>query len=60
MQFNANLFLSLALALSASAAPLVADSTPVVANSEANVLEKRDSLSCQRRGPGVRRSITVS
>jgi hypothetical protein len=36
MQFKANLFLSLALALSASAAPLVADSTPVVANSEAN------------------------
>jgi hypothetical protein len=55
MQFTTNLFLSLALALSASAAPLIADSAPVV--SDANVLEKRDSVSCQRRGPAVRHSI---
>jgi hypothetical protein len=61
MQFNANLFLSLALALSASAAPLVSDATSVVANGEANVLEKRDlaGLTCQRRGPAVSRSTIV-
>jgi hypothetical protein len=59
MQFITKIILSLALVLSASAAPLFANDATVDAQGEVNVLQKCDRLSCNRRGPGMTRSVVA-
>lgn len=56
MQFT-TFVMSLALALSASAAPLAVDDATIPLTNDANVLQKRDILSCTRKGPAVSCSI---